>query len=249
MERFIDKNGKIAEIEIKVWDENRNQYGMAFESDLFEVGSLERDEEKGAYIVENVDYLVDYADDWKNMTGDFAEEKYDMDYDEIARTIENRTVDVNILDEALTVWVLVDQVRAGDMFDDILTVKTATEAVQKGVLAWERMSLYDQKLRSDFYVGLYGYDPDAGYDLDKEVESYDIRDMIAANKAMSIALDRNVNWDEVIETLNQGEALTINECRNGRKVAWYLDPDGCEACVEVDGLEELNKDDIERELM
>ena len=38
---------------------------------FFEAGGLEYDKDKDAYIVEDVDYCIDYAMDWKNGTGDF----------------------------------------------------------------------------------------------------------------------------------------------------------------------------------
>ena len=45
-------------------------------NDFFEAGGLPRDEETDAYLVDDVDYCIDQAKDWKNRTGDFY---YDID--------------------------------------------------------------------------------------------------------------------------------------------------------------------------
>lgn len=70
MTRFIDKTGRIIEIRMCRW--NGSGYDPDWEQDFFAVGDLQYDDEKEAYIVDDVDYLVDYANDWKNNTGDFA---------------------------------------------------------------------------------------------------------------------------------------------------------------------------------
>lgn len=67
MTRFIDKNGT-AEIEMKVW--NGNGYDPDWSADYFNVCSLEYDAEADAYKVDDIDYLVDQALDWKYNTGD-----------------------------------------------------------------------------------------------------------------------------------------------------------------------------------
>lgn len=43
------------------------------------------------------------------------------------------------------------------------------------------------------------------------------------------------------------EEITINTCRNGRKVAWYLD-ETKELCIYIDTMEELTQEEIENEL-
>ena len=48
--------------------------GCDWEHDFFQVGSLSYDEEKEAYIVDDVDYLIDQAKDYIAGTGDFAYE-------------------------------------------------------------------------------------------------------------------------------------------------------------------------------
>lgn len=50
---------------------NGDHYAPDFSNDFFEAGGLEYDKDKDAYIVEDVDYCIDYAMDWKNGTGDF----------------------------------------------------------------------------------------------------------------------------------------------------------------------------------
>ena len=69
MTRLTDGK-KTVEITMCVW--NGNGYDPDFSNDFFGVGGLERDEEKDAYIVPDVDYCVDYANDWEDNKGDFA---------------------------------------------------------------------------------------------------------------------------------------------------------------------------------
>lgn len=58
-------DGKMTvEITMKMWD--GNSYGPDWSHDFFEAGSLEKDEETGAYIVEDVEYCMDAAEDWQN---------------------------------------------------------------------------------------------------------------------------------------------------------------------------------------
>lgn len=45
-----------------------------FSDDFFCIANLEYDEKSGAYIVHNVDYLVDQAIDWENYLGDFQDD-------------------------------------------------------------------------------------------------------------------------------------------------------------------------------
>lgn len=52
------------EITMKMWD--GNSYGPDWSHDFFEAGNLEKDEETGAYIVEDVEYCVSVVEDWQN---------------------------------------------------------------------------------------------------------------------------------------------------------------------------------------
>lgn len=82
MTRFTDGK-RTLEITMKVW--NGNGYDPDWSNDCFEVGGLEYDEEKEAYIVEDVDYLAEVARDWER--GEMEGE------DEVSEEeIENRKV-------------------------------------------------------------------------------------------------------------------------------------------------------------
>ena len=72
MTRLVDKCWSIAEIEMKVWDPERQQYGPDWSADFFEVGSLDRDEDLDAYRVEWIEYCIDAAHDWEQSKGDYA---------------------------------------------------------------------------------------------------------------------------------------------------------------------------------
>ena len=78
-------DGKKA-IEIKLQRWNGAGYDPDISNDFFEAGSLPYDEENGTYIVDDVDYCIDYANDWKNGKGDF----YGDD-------IDTRNVDITVL--------------------------------------------------------------------------------------------------------------------------------------------------------
>ena len=69
MTRLTDGN-KTVEIEMTIW--TGSGYSPDWSGDFFEVGGLEYDDAKEAYKVEDVDYCVDQANDWKNSEGDFA---------------------------------------------------------------------------------------------------------------------------------------------------------------------------------
>lgn len=73
-------------ISMETWDGNHYSPDMAAE--FFEVGSLPCDDD-GAYIVPDVDYCIDYARDWQDGHGDFAEDS----------DTKNRTVLVASLEE------------------------------------------------------------------------------------------------------------------------------------------------------
>lgn len=45
--------------------------------DFFDAGMLKYDEKADAYIVGNVGYCIDQAEDWAHARGDFAEEEID----------------------------------------------------------------------------------------------------------------------------------------------------------------------------
>lgn len=66
MTRFFDKSGYTLEIEMSdLCSQN------AWEYDFFEVGGLQYDDDRGAYMVEDVGFLADRADDYMLGRGDF----------------------------------------------------------------------------------------------------------------------------------------------------------------------------------
>lgn len=74
MIRLIDDN-KVVGISILEWDEERMQYGSDMAADFFDVGGLETvSEPEFAYVVDNVDYCIEEANDMVAGEGDFAGE-------------------------------------------------------------------------------------------------------------------------------------------------------------------------------
>ena len=68
MKLYDDK--KTVEIKMMVW-ENGN-FSPDWSLDFFEAGGLPYNDEKDAYKVDDVDYCIDQAEDWKNCVGDFS---------------------------------------------------------------------------------------------------------------------------------------------------------------------------------
>lgn len=74
MIRLID-NTKAVEISIREWDDENTQYGPDWAADFFEVGTLktvEDEELELAYIVNDVDYCIEQANDMVAGEGDYA---------------------------------------------------------------------------------------------------------------------------------------------------------------------------------
>lgn len=57
-------NSKAVEISIREWDEENTQYGLDWSADFYDVGRLKTvDGPELAYIVEDVDYCIEQAND------------------------------------------------------------------------------------------------------------------------------------------------------------------------------------------
>jgi hypothetical protein len=68
-------NSKAVEISIREWDEENTQYGLDWSADFYDVGRLKTvDGPELAYIVEDVDYCIEQANDMVAGIGDFAED-------------------------------------------------------------------------------------------------------------------------------------------------------------------------------
>ena len=70
-------------ITMNIW--TGTQYTEDWSSDFFQVGGLKYNEELEAYIVDDVEYCIDQAMDWKDSKGDFCEDEPN----------ENNNVDVD----------------------------------------------------------------------------------------------------------------------------------------------------------
>ena len=72
MIRLIDNN-KAVKTSIREWDEENPQHGPDRPADFFEVGGSETvSEPEIAYIVDDVDHRIEYANDMVTGVGDFA---------------------------------------------------------------------------------------------------------------------------------------------------------------------------------
>lgn len=89
---------KLVSIEMNNWTENG--YTPDWSIDFFAAGNLPYDEDMNAYIVEDVDYCIEQADDWKNSRGDY----YDPDV--TPSDIESRNVDVEVLQKAHRFYII-----------------------------------------------------------------------------------------------------------------------------------------------
>ena len=84
---------KMVNIEMNNW--TGNGYTPDWSIDFFEAGGLEYNEDMDAYMVEDVDYCIEQAMDWKNADGDFYEPDADtsdrnVDVEEIKTTGEDK---------------------------------------------------------------------------------------------------------------------------------------------------------------
>lgn len=66
--KMQDKTRKV-KIELCVWD--GNGYGPDFSQDFFEAGGLKHNDETDCYIVPDIEYCIDQANDMINHQGDF----------------------------------------------------------------------------------------------------------------------------------------------------------------------------------
>ena len=71
MTRLTDGN-KTVEITMTIW--NGNGWEPDWSLDFFAVGGLKYDEDAEAYLVDDVDYCVEQAEDWKHSRGDYADD-------------------------------------------------------------------------------------------------------------------------------------------------------------------------------
>ena len=75
MTRFTDDCRTVTEIGLYECDiENVSRGACDFSCDFYEVGSLPYDEEIGAYVVNDVEYLIEQAEDWLNQRGDYRDD-------------------------------------------------------------------------------------------------------------------------------------------------------------------------------
>lgn len=80
---------KMVNIEMNNWTDNG--YTPDWSIDFFEAGSLEYNEDMEAYLVEDVDYCIEQAMDWKNADGDF----YEPDADTTDRNVDVTEIEVS----------------------------------------------------------------------------------------------------------------------------------------------------------
>lgn len=86
MTRLTDGK-KTVEITMRNWD--GNGWTPDWSRDFFATGSLHYDADSDAYTVQDVDYCVDQAMDWRNGVGDY--------YDDGGADVEDRRVDVDYI--------------------------------------------------------------------------------------------------------------------------------------------------------
>ena len=66
----ITDGKKTVEIKMMIWE--GAGYSSDWSNDFFNAGSLPYDDEKDTYIVKDVDYCIDQANDWQDSKGDFS---------------------------------------------------------------------------------------------------------------------------------------------------------------------------------
>ncbi len=95
MSTILTDGNKTVKLTMHEWDEVDSRYLPAFEHDFFDVGCLDTVEmENGAlaYKVNDVEYCIEQAMDWKYGQQDFCEEKNGIHFNP-----DNRCVDIDDL--------------------------------------------------------------------------------------------------------------------------------------------------------
>lgn len=70
----ITDGNRTVEIEMVVWDESSASFSPDWSMDFFDAGLLEYDSEKDVYIVKDVDYCIEQANDWRDSIGDYRDD-------------------------------------------------------------------------------------------------------------------------------------------------------------------------------
>ena len=139
MTRLYDGK-KIAEITMNTW--TGNGYTPDFSLDFFEVGVLPYDEKRDAYVVDDVDYCIEYAMDWKDSKGDFHDDEPNLD----------NNVDVYV--EEVKKYMILDW--ADDAYEDKVEADNDADAIAEAYAKWESLADSDKKRRLNFTL-YYGY--------------------------------------------------------------------------------------------
>ena len=87
MARFTDGN-KTAEIEMRYWLGEPRWWSEDISNDILIDPSFRYDKELDTYVVDDIDALVLYAEDWKNGEGDFFADQESPDFDPAERDVE-----------------------------------------------------------------------------------------------------------------------------------------------------------------
>ena len=68
----ITDGKKTVEIKMVIWE--GAGYSPDWSMDFFDAGLLEYDSEKDVYIVKDVDYCIEQANDWRDSIGDYRDD-------------------------------------------------------------------------------------------------------------------------------------------------------------------------------
>ena len=91
MTRLIDKSCRSATIEMKTWDSDTCQYSADWEDEFFDVATLPYIDEDEAYLIDDIEYAIEVAMDWKYGRGDLVDDFEGQN----GHMPEHRTVIVN----------------------------------------------------------------------------------------------------------------------------------------------------------
>ena len=157
---------KMVNIEMNNW--TGNGYTPDWSQDFFESGKLDYSEYLDAYKVEDVDYCIEQAMDWKNADGDF----YEPDTDPVDRC-------VTVEEISTRAWYSVRYSGGMDEWLDKLSATNKADAIKEAMHEYYRhLTRQEQRKVTEFYIASYIENEDGDIDPNESDGYTDLLEII-----------------------------------------------------------------------